>query len=262
MLEGSNAAEVLTSYERAYPELGDSFREQSHSLSILYGYLADVGHPSDSAIAMAYQRFAVAPTASVVIKSESGFFARLTSIFASQTTYRLVGATAVVVVALLAWRPWSATTPLTTPVSDQSITAPPAPVSTPTDQSTTTSTPSSTQFRGADDQARSSRSNSPEDLARLRRSLTGQIQRPNELTVEPGTPRSIRLTWQPVEGALSYIVEIKTENDQHFHPVAQVAHAYARIGSLPSGHSVSVRVTATKGRAKGPSSDAQSIVVP
>ncbi|HYM35440.1 MAG TPA: hypothetical protein VET48_08595, partial [Steroidobacteraceae bacterium] len=65
-----------------------------------------------------------------------------------------------------------------------------------------------------------------------------------------------------VDGALSYIIEVKGANDRAFHPVTEVAHPSARLGMLTSGDTVSVRVIAASGERKGQPSDAKSIVVP
>jgi hypothetical protein len=271
MLEGTDTAEVLASYERTYPELGAQLREYSRSLSLLYGYFETTEHPNDAAIASAYKHFKLPnPVAQTVTRSQPGLFSRLGLLFASQTGYRLAASMAVVVLALFLWRPWSADPTLGPPivpsVSDHDNTAPNATApSTEGRQNQTSSTPeqNASQFRGADDHSSVSPAPTAEEIARLKHlSLTGQIAQPKDLTLEPGTAHSIKLQWQPVEGAQGYIVEVKAENDEKFHAVAQVAHANARIGALVSGQTISVRVTAIKRQAKGPASGAQSIVVP
>lgn len=271
MLEGSDTATVLASYEHTYPELVAQLDEHARSLSLLYGYLETTAHPSELEINSAYKRFELPkPVTHQVARSQAGFFTRLGSLFASQSAYRLAASVAVLVVALFIWRPWSSNLTvgpsIAPPVSDHDNALPnEANPSAGTDQTTVPSGPTQTppQFRGADDHSNVSPAPTPEEIARLKRlSLTGQIAQPKDLLAAPGSVRSIKLQWQPVEGAQSYIVEIKGENDEKFHAVAQVAHANARIGSLASGQTISVRVTAIKRQAKGPASDAQSIVVP
>ena len=65
-----------------------------------------------------------------------------------------------------------------------------------------------------------------------------------------------------MEGALSYIVEMKSANDARFEPVTQIGQTGTRVTSLESGHTYFVRVIAANGERKGPASDVTSIVVP
>lgn len=269
MLDGTDVSGVLISYEQSYPELAVNFRERSQLLSVLYGDLSTTEYDSEQTIAAVYQKFALPESSPMIAKTESGLFARLASVFASITSVRLATGLAVVVLGLFLWRPWDSNSGLgpngAGSTSDQQ---PSANAAAPTSTTSETIDPSKNasgdvQYRGSDNSSPASRSRSAEDIARLKKlSLTGQIARPQALEVEAIATHTVALSWQPVDGAVSYIVEIKSEKDHRFHAVMQVAHPHAKLRRLPSQETVSFRVTATKGPVKGPASDAQSIVIP
>ncbi|MDP4237601.1 MAG: fibronectin type III domain-containing protein, partial [Bacteroidota bacterium] len=101
------------------------------------------------------------------------------------------------------------------------------------------------------------------DAARLKAMATPKaLAAPTDLHLEPLSPGAIFIRWKAVEGALSYIVEWKTENDENFKPVTQISQTGTRITSLESGKTYFVRVIAASGERTGPASDAKSIVVP
>jgi hypothetical protein len=278
MLDGSSRESVLATYQLTYPELKNELHTEAERLQVLYGYLSTTEHPADAEIASAYKTFAAVSPEIRTIK-EKGFFAKLGAVLISPSpVYRYAAIAAVFVIGLMMWRPWSVTSPtnpsIAPTISDQnqvsstpeshSQTPSVSPQSNPIISPTPEATPS---FRGIDDNDEAQKPTtpaSPEDANRLKQlaASKSELATAQGLSLKAMSKGTISLQWDPVPGALSYIIEIKGANDRAFRPVTEVAHPNARIGMLTSGDTVSIRIIAASGERKGQPSDAKSIVVP
>ena len=270
MLESTNPSEVLSAYQQMHTDLANELSQEAASLNVLYGSMANEPQPSPAEINKAYSRFALEPAVSYATATPKvSLFSKVSSVFKSRTySFSLATSMAAVLLAVFIWKPWSPSSsvvPSVAPIiSDHDNSA-----TTANNQSSTTSQsndPSSALYRGANEIDRSSASSklqSQNDAKRLNKLvLTRALDAPAKIEVVPMTPGIVLVRWDAVDGALSYIVEIKNANDQDFHPVTQIARNKARITELTSGTSVSIRVTATSGERKGLPSDVKDIVVP
>lgn len=265
---GVGSSEVLATYQQTHPDLHNELNEQAASLNVLYGSLENEAQISDKEIATAYSRFAQVNT---VAKTEAtpSLLSKISSLFSSRaSSLRFATTMAAVLLALFVWKPWSTpTNPANAPiVSDHENAIAGNDQSSTIQQGTQSNDPNSPLFRGSNENDASksgTKLQAQNDAKRLNNLIiTRALDAPAKIEVVPMTPGIVLVRWDAVEGALSYIIEVKKANEQDFHPVTQIARTKARITELASGTSVSIRVTATSGERKGLPSDVKSIVVP
>lgn len=281
LLEGNDAEEVLRRYAKEFPELVSQINANADSLNLMYGNLLSEVRPSDNEIASAYKKVseklqpavtAHAPAA----KPRLNFFGEVRRFFSASPMWSgaSLGITAAVIIALL-WQPWmikhsdhgtaenhEATTEQNNISGSQDIAG--------ADQHSPDADPAKmpeVQYRGKNVKqtlsAAQKKIQDSIDAARLKQLATPKpLTAPAGLYVEPLVHGQVMVTWKPVEGALSYIVEMKAANDDSYDPVTQISQTGARVTSLESGKTYFVRVIAVSGERKGPASDAKSIVVP
>ncbi len=264
-----SSSEVLAKYQQTHPDLHSELNEQAASLNLLYGSLESEAQIPDTEIAAAYSRFA---QVDVVAKTETtpSLLSKISSLFSSRaTSFRFATTMAVVLLALFVWKPWSPspTNSVNIPiVSDHNNTIASNDQSSSIQQGTQSNDPNSPLFRGSNENDPAKTENklqAQKDANRLNNLMvTRALDAPAKLEVVPMTPGIVLVRWDAVEGALSYIIELKKANEQDFHPVTQLARTKTRITELASGTTVSIRVTATSGERKGLPSDVKNIVVP
>ena len=263
------SSEVLAAYQQTHPDLQSELHEQAASLNVLYGSLENEARISETEIAAAYSRFA---QVNIVAKTEAApsLLSKISTLFSSRaSSFRFATTMAAVLLALFVWKPWSTTptNPANTPiVSDHDNAIAGNDPSSTIQQGTQSNDPNSPLFRGSNEND-ASKSNTKlqaqNDAKRLNNlMITRALNAPAKIEVVSMTPGIVLVRWDAVEGALSYIIEVKKANEQDFHPVTQIARTKARITDLASGMSVSIRVTAISGERKGLPSDVKSIVVP
>ncbi len=268
-IDGAGSSEVLATYQQTHPDLQNELNEQAASLNLLYGSLENEAQISDTEIANAYARFA---QVNVVAKAEAtpSLLSKVSSLFSSRaTSFRFATTMVVVLLAVFVLKRWSSTptNPANTPiVSDHENAIAGNDQSSTIQQGTQSNDPNSPLFRGSNenDPAKSDNKLQAQNDAKRLNSLiiTRALDAPAKIEVVPMTPGIVLVRWEAVEGALSYIIEVKKANEQDFHPVTQIARTKTRITELASGTSVSIRVTATSGERKGLPSDVKNIVVP
>ncbi len=277
LLEGMDNSEVIRKFSKDFPELASAFAANAKSLDLLYGDIRTVEKPSTDEIATAYKKVSERFGASAAhqVASKPSFFAELKSFFSASPMWAgaTLGIGAAVIIALL-WQPWVIKESLNETAQNKISTS-----NLPDNQHTspeiasndqTSIDPMKTpevQYRGSKSKelltATQRKQKDAIDAARLKQMATPKsLSAPENLHIESLTPGSIIITWDPSQDALSYIVEIKGENDANFEPVTQVSQTRTRITSLDRGKIYFVRVSATSGERKGPPSDAKSIVVP
>ena len=268
-LDGTGSSEVLATYQQTHPDLHSELNEQAASLNLLYGSLENEAQIPDTEIATAYSRFAQVNS---VAKTEAtpNLLSKISSLFSSRaTSFRFATTMAAVLLALFVWKPWSSspTNSVNVPIvsdhdnaiagNDQSLSI---------QQGTQSNDPNSPLFRGSNENNPAKSDNklqAQKDANRLNNLIiTRALDAPAKVEVVPMTPGIVLVRWDAVEGALSYIIELKKANEQDFHPVTQIARTKTRITELVSATTVSIRVTATSGERKGLPSDVKNIVVP
>ncbi len=267
ILQDKDTEEVRRSYEKVHPELLGDLKAQAESLEVLYGYMRSEIAPSDAEIAEAYKRFAKPEVVAAPQTAPSqSFLGRLGALFATPAfTYRFASAAAILVAALFVWRPWSST-PGTIPGQGQVISdlpsssssssqSPASSSSTSIDNTATTSSPT---FRGED--AHPGESTSATDAGRLKQLNAKETLGQSAFTTVQSKDGALLLEWQPVDGALFYIVELKKANEENFHPVMQSPRPKAKL-NLAAGETVSLRVIASSGKETGKPSQVKTITI-
>lgn len=278
MLEGIDTSEVTRQFSRDFPEMASQFEESANSLNMLYGDLKSSEKPSENEIAGAYkkvsERLGTSTVRIAAAVPQPGFFAHMRTLFSASPMWAgaSLGIGVAVVIALL-WQPWvikqslnetahNAVSPANTqgnPVVPPDFAvenqAPADPMKMPEVQyrgpkSKQILTPAQKKLQDSFDAARLLQMTTPKPLAA-----------PLDLRLEPLGPGAIMIRWSAVGDALSYIVEMKSANDDTYHPVTQISQTGARITSLESGKTYFVRVLAASGERLGPASDAKSIIV-
>ncbi len=268
-LDVNGSSEVLAAYQHTHPDLHNELHEQAASLNVLYGTLEHDAKISETEIAAAYSRFA---QVNVITNTQTtpSLLSKISNLFGSRaSSFRFATTIAVALLALFVWKPWSSTSinPANAPIiSDHDNAIVGNGQSSVIQQGTQSNNPNSPLFRGTDANDITKSDNklqAQNDAKRLNNLIiTRALNAPAKIEVLSMTPGVVQVRWEAVEGALSYIIEIKKANEQDFHPVTQIARTKARITELASGSSVSIRVTATSGERKGLPSDVKSIVVP
>ncbi len=267
ILQDKDTEEVRRSYEQVHPELLSEFKVQAESLEVLYGYMRSEVPPSDAEIAEAYKRFALPePKMKAAPERSQSLFAKLGALFATPAfTYRFASAAAIIVAALFIWRPW-ASNPSGIPgsgqvISDGSSTSSPS-ASGSTSSSSSTESPATTTtsptFRG--EESHPSETTSATDANRLKQLNAKESLGQTAITTAQSKDGVLTLEWQPVDGALFYIVELKKANEENFHPVMQSARAKAKL-NLAAGETVSLRVIASSGKETAKPSQVKTITI-
>lgn len=283
LLEGNDTEEVIRRYAKEFPELLSQINANADSLNLMYGNIRTEVWPSDNEIAKAYQKVSEKLQPAITVhtsaaKPRLNFFGEVRRFFSASPMWSgaSLGVAAAVIIALL-WQPWmikhsdhgtahnnEVTSEHNNPSGSQDIAG--------ADQhsvdiSNDPAKMPEVQYRGKNVKqtlnAAQKKTQDSIDAARLKQLATPKpLIAPAGLHVEPLVHGQVMITWKPVEGALSYIVEIKAANDDSYDPVTQISQTGARVTSLESGKTYFVRVIAVSGERKGPASDAKSIVVP
>jgi hypothetical protein len=274
MVEGRDTQDVITEFSKDFPEMTSEFIASAGSLDLLYGSIRNEEKPSEKEIAEAYKRFTV-NTAPVKLVSETpaeqGLFAKLKNLLSTNPSWAgaSFGISVAVVIAIL-WQPWVIRESLQetakneqenvqTTVQNQNFASNDAP-------STDLTKMPEVQYRGgatATLSAAQKRREDSIDAVRLKMIAAPKLlAAANNIIVDSMAHGSIMIRWSPVEGALSYIIEIKKENEDNFQPVTQISQTAMKLTQLESGKKYSVRIVAASGERKGSPSDAKSIVVP
>jgi len=276
MLEGRDTQEVVTEYSKEFPELASQFEANVASLNLMYANIRTEAKPSEKEISAAYQRLSekISPAKPVArIGYEPRLFHRLKTLFSSSPTWAgaSLGIGLAVIIALL-WQPWVIKESLQETAKNQEKMQTTSPEK---QEFASNENPNSgdmtkmpeVQYRGkTTSQLLSSSQKKREDsidAARVKAMLTPKaLVAPRNIIIDSMSRGSIMIRWSPVEGALSYIVELKKENETDFHPVTQISQTAMKLTQLESGKKYTVRVTAASGERKGMPSDAKSIIVP
>lgn len=279
LLEGVNTSEVVLQFSKDYPEMTSEFEANANSLNLLYGDLAASTKPSANEISAAYkkvsERLGVIPVRSVATQVKTGFLSELRTFFSASPmwTGASLGIGVAVLIALL-WQPWVIKESLKETAQSGIQTEDPKNTASPTqDYSSIDQTSKDPMklpevpFRGKVNKdmltKAQKRTQDSIDAARLKQiSAPKPLSPPANLQIEPLAHGVIMVRWNASPDALSYIIEIKSANDDSYIPVTQISQTGARITSLISGKTYFVRVIAASGERVGPASDAKSIVVP
>lgn len=284
LLEGNDVSEVLRRYAEEFPELASQFNANADSLNLMYSNI-NAEQPSDKEIANAYMKVSAKLNPGVSVHAVTvapsaprlGFFDEVRRFFSTSPMWSgaSLGIGAAVIIALL-WQPWmikhsehdtahgsEAVSSHDNSSGSQEI----AGTEHSTDNSNDPTKLPEVQYRGKNPKdnltAAQKKIQDSIDAARLKQMAAPKpLTAPSGLHLETLSRGQIMVTWKAVEGALSYIVEIKPPNDDSYDPVTQISQTGARVTSLESGKTYFVRVIATNGERKGPASDAKSIVVP
>jgi hypothetical protein len=277
MLEGRDVQDVITRFSKEFPELASQFEANVDSLNLMYGNIRTEAKPSEKEIANAYAKLSeqflpAKPVAGLITKPALSY--RLKNIFPMSPTWAgaTLGIGMAVIIALL-WQPWIIKESLqetaknnqekiqTTPPEKQEF------ASNENQNSGDLTKMPEVQYRGKTtiqllSTAQKKREDSI-DAVRLKiLSAPKSLLSAKNVIIDSLTHGSIMIRWSPVDGALSYIVEIKKANEADFHPVTQIAQTAMKLTQLESGKTYLVRIIAASGERKGLPSDAKSIVVP
>jgi hypothetical protein len=275
MLEGKDSDKVLSKFIHEFPELTSEFESNANSVKLLYGDIISGSKPSETEISAAYNKISkkLEPQGVHTAVTGTGFFARFKTYFSHNPMWAgaSLGIGAAVIIALL-WQPWTIKESLETahhnsteqeaPVEQKEFAVHENPVS-----SDPTKMPEVT-YRG---NAKKAEKLSPSqkriqdsiDDARLQHMAEPKpLRAPKGLELEATSSGAITIIWNAAPDAVSYIVEIRSANDDTFDPVTQISGTRTRITHLESGKTYFVRVIAASGERVGPPSDVKSIVVP
>lgn len=277
MLEGRDAQHVVTQYSKEFPELASQFEANVASLNLMYGNIRTEAKPSEYEIAAAYKKLsdAFAPAVTIAkVGAEPRLFVRLKNLFTTSPTWAgaSLGIGMAVIIALL-WQPWIIKESLQETAKNNQ-------------EKIQTTSPEKREFASNENPNTGDLTKMPEvqyrgnttiqflstaqkkredsiDAARLKiLSAPKSLLPAKNIMIDSLVRGSIMIRWSPVEGALSYIVEIKKANEADFHPVTQIAQTAMKLTQLESGKTYLVRIIAASGERKGLPSDAKSIVVP
>jgi hypothetical protein len=279
LLEERNGQDVLAKFSKEFPELAQEFEANARSLWLMYGGIGSVEKPSENEISTAYKKVSekldskIPHSAHSVAPVSGGFFATLKSFFSTSPTWAgaSLGIGVAVIIALL-WQPWVIKESMRETAHHPNVQ--PASPSKQFDnfafddqKSSDPSKMPEVQYRGKKEKQLLSTAQKKQqdsiDEARLKQMAEPKpLAAPNNLQAEPDGAGAIKLSWNPTPGALSYIVEIRAENDAHFDPVTQISQSRARITLLESGKTYYIRVIAASGERVGQPSDVKSISIP
>lgn len=277
IIEGNERHEVLTSFLKEFPELAQEFETNARSLDLMYAGLEMEEPPSEIEIRNAYQnvteRLESGSPVRVAVTESRGFFAAIKTLFSTSPTWAgaSLGIGVAVVIALL-WQPWVIKESLETAHNAHQSESP-APESKPQEfamQDNKTSSDGTAmpevQYRGAErkDKLTTAQKKVQDsiDEARLK-TMAGvaSLSAPRSLKAEANGSGSITLSWEASHGALSYLVELRSDKGGSFEPVIQVSQTRARITHLQSGKPYEIRIVPSNGERIGPPSDVTSIIV-
>jgi hypothetical protein len=279
MLEGVDTSEVIRQFSKDFPEMVSEFEANANSLNLLYGDLATSSKPSANEISAAYKKISekleVIPAKSIAREAKAGFFAELKTFFSASPmwTGASLGIGVAVLIALL-WQPWVIKESLKETahngIPSENMQKAPSQQQDFSFDDKTSKDPMKlpeVKYRGKTAKevltAAQKRMQDSIDAAHLRQmSAPKPLSPPANIQIEPLASGVIMVRWNASPDALSYIIEIKGENDDSYIPVTQISQMGARITSLVSGKTYFVRVIAASGERVGPASDAKSIVVP
>ncbi|MEI8134715.1 MAG: fibronectin type III domain-containing protein [bacterium] len=88
-----------------------------------------------------------------------------------------------------------------------------------------------------------------------------RLSQPEHIISERIDNKTILIRWQPVEGALSYRLELSSTSGEEFYPLAQVRNSGIKISSLEPGKKYHLRIRAESGQRAGDFSEGVGIEV-
>jgi hypothetical protein len=275
LLEGKNAQDILTQFSKEFSELAPEFEANAHSLDLLYGGFGSDGKPNENEIRTAYkkvsERLDSRIPAHIVPPVRAGFFSGLKTLFSASPMWAgaTLGIGVAVIIAVL-WQPWVIRESMKeaerngenkeqiTPSGSKEF----AVKETPTG---VTGMPE-VQYRGkkVNQKLTAVQQNQQDsiDQARMKMGEPKPLLAPNGLRAESDGSGAIKLSWDPAPSALSYIVELRGENDANFDPVTQIAQVRARITHLESRKKYYIRIIAASGERVSLPSEVKSIAIP
>jgi hypothetical protein len=276
LIEGGYAKDVLAEFSKEYPELATQFEANAQSLDMMYGYIPSDKKATDAEIATAYKKVSqklppIVTTKNVAV--QPGLISKIKSFFSTSPMWAgaSLGMGVAVLIALL-WQPWTIKESKEMAhhgeKNEEAVSEKSEEIASNTSQ--TSSDPMKTPevtYRGKNTKpllsAAQQKQQDSIDEARLKKMAAPKpLSAPEDIRIEPVSAGQILISWSPSSDALSYIVEMKSENDDTFDAVTQIGQTKARVTSLESGKKYFVRIIATSGERKGPPSDAKSIIVP
>jgi len=277
LVEGNSVQDILAQFSKEFPELVPEFEANARSLDLMYSGLGLQSAPNENEIRAAYnkvsERVDSRIPAHTVPPVRAGFFGGLKSLFSASPMWAgaSLGIGVAVIIAVL-WQPWVIRESMKETAHNAQNTEPATPSESKEFAAQENKIPTGVtgmpevQYRGKEIKQKltavQQKQQDSIDQAHMKMAEPKPLIAPHGLHAESDGSGAIKLSWDPAPGALSYIVELRGENDANFDPVTQIAQVRARITHLESGKTYYIRIIAANGERVGLPSEVKSIAIP